>query len=122
MSIGTTAQRNVPYGFCYDGGPRRTRIVKKYFQGNRIVISISVKEILILAAIIGGMIWMRMARETVEATTNEFVKKLRGPSPGRPGFGWRGLIIAFVVGMACCCALGYIIFRLVTLFRGGVNG
>ena len=86
------------------------------------MISISVKEILILAAIIGGMIWMRMARETVEATTNEFVKKLRGPSLGRPGFGWRGLIIAFVVGMACCCALGYIIFRLVTLFRGGVNG
>lgn len=86
------------------------------------MISISVKEILILAAIIGGMIWMRMARETVEASTNEFVKKLRGPSLGRPGFGWRGLIIAFVVGMACCCALGYIIFRLVALFRGEVNG
>lgn len=86
------------------------------------MLSISVKEILILAAIIGGMIWMRMARETVEASTNEFVKKLRGPSPGRTGFGWRGLIIAFVVGMASCCALGYLIFRAIVLFQGQSNG
>ena len=86
------------------------------------MISISIKEILILAAIIGAMIWMRMARETVEASTNEFVKKLRGPSLGRPGFGWRGIIIAFVVGMACCCAFGYVVFRIIALFQGEANG
>lgn len=86
------------------------------------MISISVKEILILAAIIGGMIWMRMARETVEASTNEFVKKLRGPGPGRPGFGWRGIIVAFVVGMLCCCAFGYILMRVFSMFQGDGNG
>ena len=98
-------------------GPGTSKLQEKHH-----VISISIKEILILAAIIGGMIWMRMARETVEASTNEFVKKLRGPSPGRPGFGWRGLIIAFLVGMTCCCALGYMIFRIIVLYQGTPNG
>lgn len=86
------------------------------------MVSISIKELLIIAAIIGAMVWMRMARETMESTTSEFVKKLRGPGPGRPGFGWRGLVVAFVVGIASCCAFGYIIFRVVSLFHGGVNG
>lgn len=82
------------------------------------MLSISVKEILILAAIIGAMIWMRMARETVEASTNHFVKKLRGPSAGRSGFGWRGLLVAFVVGIASCCAFGYIVYRIISLIYG----
>lgn len=82
------------------------------------MISISIKEILILAAIIGALIWMRMARETVEATTNQFVKKLRGPSPGRSGFGWRGIVVAFVVGIVSCCVFGYIVYRIVSMFQG----
>lgn len=82
------------------------------------MISISIKEILILAAIIGAMIWMRMARETVEATTHQFVKKLRGPSAGRTGFGWRGIVVAFVVGIVSCCAFGYIVYRIVSMFEG----
>ena len=81
------------------------------------MISISIKEILILAAIIGAMIWMRMARETVEATTNQFVKKLRGPSLGGTGFGWRGIVVAFVVGIVCCCLFGYIVYRIVSMFQ-----
>ena len=81
------------------------------------VISISIKEILILAAIIGAMIWMRMAREPVEATTNQFVKKLRGPSPGRDGFGWRGIVVAFLVGIVACSLFGYIVYRIVAMFQ-----
>lgn len=86
------------------------------------MVSISIKEILLLAAIIGGMIWMRMARETMEATTSQFVKKLRGPASGRPGFGWRGLVVAFVIGIVSCCAFGYIVFRVLSLYQGGANG
>ena len=81
------------------------------------MISISIKEILILAAIIGAMIWMRMARETVEASTHQFVKKLRGPGSGRTGFGWRGIVVAFVVGIVFCCLFAYVVYRLALMFQ-----
>lgn len=86
------------------------------------MLSINFKEILLLGAIIGGMIWMRMARETLEVTTTQFVRKLKGPDGGRPGFGWRGLVVAFVVGIVSCCAFGYIVLRIVSLFQAGSNG
>lgn len=86
------------------------------------MVSISIKEILIIGGIIGALIWMRMARESVEVGTDVFMRKLRGPSPGRSGFGWRGLVVAFVVGIVACCAFGYILLRLSTLFFGPGNG
>ena len=91
-------------------------------QGNPTVVSISFKEILLIGAIIGGMIWMRMAQETLEASTSNFVKKLKGPGRHGPGFGWRGLIVAFVVGIVSCCAFGYVVFRIVSLFYGRTSG
>lgn len=86
------------------------------------MVSISFKEILLIGAIIGGMIWMRMARETMEASTSNFVKKLKGPDGYGQGFGWRGIVVAFVVGIVSCCAFGYVVFRIVALFHGQTNG
>jgi len=80
------------------------------------VLTISFKEILIIGALIGGLIWMRAFRNTMDRETVKFFKKLKGPKSGE-GFGWRGVLVAFLVGMVCCCLGAFMIFRVWSYFQ-----
>lgn len=74
------------------------------------MLTIGFKEILIIATLVGGLVWLRMFRTTMDRETTKFFRKLKDPN-GAGGFGWKGLLIAFIVGMVCCCTVGLLIFR-----------
>ncbi len=76
------------------------------------MLTIGIKEFLVIAGIVAFMIWIRMFRESMEKTTSTFMLKLKGPKSGGGGFGWRGLLLAFVVGIAACAGLILLILRL----------
>ena len=85
------------------------------------MLTIGFKEILVIVAIIGALLWMRMFRNTMDRETTRFFHKLKGPEGGG-GFGWRGILVAFVVGMVACCAMGYFIFRIWTFYHRASGG
>jgi len=62
-----------------------------------------------------------MFRDTVDQKTVQFARKLRGPENGT-GFGWKGLLVAFILGMVCCCTLAVLMFRVWMLFHPGSRG
>ena len=74
--------------------------------------TIGFKEICIILGIVGVMIWMRMIRTAAEENTTQFFRKLKGPQGGGLGFGWRGLLIAFFVGIALCCGFALVVLRI----------
>lgn len=76
------------------------------------MITVGIKEILVIVGIIAFMVWVRMFRTTVEKNTSDFFKKLKAPDDGGRGFGWRGLVVAFVLGVALCCGFAVIVLRL----------
>ena len=72
--------------------------------------SIGFKELILILAIIGALLWVRMFRTRLEGKTAEFMYKPQGPKGG--GFGWKGLLVAFLIGMVCCCAGAFMVFRI----------
>lgn len=76
------------------------------------MITIGIKELFVLAGIIAFMVWIRMFRTALETNTSTFFKKLSGPDSGGRGFGWRGILAAFVVGIICCCVFAVIVLRI----------
>ena len=85
------------------------------------MLTIGFKEILVILAIIGAMVWMRMFRTTMDRETTRFFKKLKGPEAGG-GFGWRGILVAFLVGMVCCCIVAVILFRVWNYYQRVAGG
>ncbi len=81
------------------------------------MITIGFKEILIIVGIVGFMIWMKMFRASMEENTTQFFKKLKGPYDGGKGFGWRGLLIAFLVGIGVCIGLAVVVIRLWSFYH-----
>lgn len=78
--------------------------------------SIGLKELLLLCAIIGGLVWVSMVRSNMEQKTARFMHKLKGPTHG-DGFGWRGLLIAFILGITFCCLFAVIVLRIWTFYN-----
>ena len=74
--------------------------------------TIGFREILIILGIVGMMIWMRMVRISMEENTTHFFRKLKAPQGSGDGFGWRGLLIAFLVGIALCCGFAFVVLRI----------
>lgn len=74
--------------------------------------SIGFKELLLILALVGGLIWMRSARVKMDQETEKFFHKLKGPESGGQGFGWRGLLVAFVLGLVCCCVFALVVLRI----------
>lgn len=81
------------------------------------MLSVSFKEIILVVAIIGALIWMRAFRTSMETQTERFFLKLKGPDYG-PGFGWRGMLAAFVLGIVCCTLLAVVSYRLWSWYAG----
>lgn len=81
------------------------------------MVTIGFKEILIIVGIVAFMIWIKMFRTSMEENTSEFFKKLKGPSEGGSGFGWRGLLLAFVIGIAVCVAFAVVVIRLWNFYQ-----
>ena len=81
------------------------------------MITIGFKEILIIVGIVGFMIWMKMFRASMEENTTQFFKKLKGPADGGRGFGWRGLLIAFLVGIGVCIGFAVVVIRLWSFYH-----
>jgi len=76
------------------------------------LITIGIKEILVILGIIAFMVWVRMFRTSMEQNTRQFFKKLTAPDHGGTGFGWRGLLVAFAAGIVFCCGFAIIILRI----------
>lgn len=76
------------------------------------MITIGFKEILIILGIVAFMIWLKMFRTSMEQNTTQFFKKLKAPAEGGSGFGWRGLLIAFLVGIGVCIGFAVVVIRL----------
>ena len=74
------------------------------------MLTIGFKEILVIGGIIGALVWVRMFRTTMDQKTAKFFRKLKGPDEGN-GFGWKGLLVAFLVGMVCCSFVAFVLFR-----------
>ncbi len=74
--------------------------------------TIGFREFCIIVGIVGVMIWMRMLRTSVEENTTQFFRKLKGPQGDGGGFGWRGLLISFFVGIALCCGFAFVVLRI----------
>lgn len=85
------------------------------------MLSIGFKEILVIAAIVGGLVWMRLFRTTMDRETVKFFQKLKGPEHGE-GFGWKGLLIAFVAGLIFCCTFALIVLRIWGLYHAEPGG
>lgn len=85
------------------------------------MLTIGFKEILVIAALIGGLVWLRMFRNTMDQGTAKFFKKLKGPEGGG-GFGWKGMLMAFLVGMICCCLMALLIFRVWSYYHPVARG
>lgn len=84
------------------------------------MLTIGFKEILVIAAIIGALIWMRMFRTKMDQETTNFFRKLKGAKDGQ-GFGWKGLLIAFLVGIICCWTFGLMVFRIWSYYHPGAG-
>ena len=76
------------------------------------MINIGIKEFLVILGIIAFMVWLRMFRTTMEENTTEFIKKLKAPESGGMGFGWRGLLAAFFLGILFCCGFAFLLLRI----------
>lgn len=76
----------------------------------------SLKEFLIVAGIVAAIVWVSMVRSSMERNTARFMRKLNAPRSGE-GFGWKGLLLAFVLGIACCGLLALVVLRIWNTFH-----
>jgi hypothetical protein len=83
------------------------------------LLTIGFKELLLIGALIGGLIWMRMFRARMDQATEQFFHRLKAPDAGGTGFGWRGLAVAFVLGLACCGGVLLVLCRVWSWYQRG---